>query len=76
MDDHQVTAVILDNEDFDWNSGLIIAENQHAVRFGWVVRRRLDEGQTAVCDGKANLVISNPMLMCGPENPDRQRSTP
>ncbi len=76
MDHDQITVDILDREDLEWNSAGIVAENEDAIRFGRVVRRRLGEGQTAMLNDVANSDIADTVLACGIKNSKWQSDAP
>jgi hypothetical protein len=76
VNNNQLATRSLDSEDLDRDVGVIITEIQPTVGFGRIMRRRLVEGQAAVPDDVANLIISYAMPLGGLENPDRQRLTP
>ena len=75
MNDHQLAARSLDRKDFDCNAGVVIAEEHPAVWFGWIIRWRLIEGQAAMPNDVANLIITYAVPAGGLENSDRQRLT-
>lgn len=76
MDDNQLSPRSLECENLDGNTGLVITEEQAAIRLRWIVRWRLVEGQTAVPDDIPNLIIAYAMPAGGLQNPDRQLQPP
>ncbi len=75
MNDHQLAARSLDRKDFDCNAGVVIAEEHPAVWFGRIIRWRHIEGQAAMPNDIANLIITYAVPAGGLENSDRQRVT-
>ena len=72
VDHDQVALGILDCQDLGDARG-IVAENEHANGLRRIMRRRLNEGQTAVSNDMANTFIPDAMFGGSVEDPYRQR---
>ncbi|HUY24378.1 MAG TPA: hypothetical protein VMV09_03610 [Candidatus Saccharimonadales bacterium] len=76
MNDHASTSGILDSKDLQRTAALVVAEDQHPIRLGRIIRWRLNEGKSTMADDEINLFIADPVPAGRRHDSDGQFRTP